>query len=322
MAPPDPARAVVVRAATGSGGHTWVGSPSAIRVGNEIVIAYRLRDPERRGYAVEVARSADGVHFRTLVSISKEQMDCESLERPALIRTSAGSWRLYLSCATAGSKHWRVELIEAAAPEEFDPAHSRVVLPGDSTLAVKDPVIVERDGLWHLWASVHPLDDPEQTDRMATDYASSADGLAWTWHGMALQPRPGEWDARGARVTAVRFNGDSVMAFYDGRASAAQNCEERTGIAAGAGPGALAALGTSWVGKSADPGYGLRYMTIVDLGDGCERLYYELTNARGSHDLVTELRAAGLPEANGSELARPPVARLPLTGGPGADQAA
>jgi hypothetical protein len=292
MAPPDPARAVVVRPAAGSGGQTWVGSPSAIRAGEEIVIAYRLRDPERRGYAVEVARSADGVHFDTLVSIGKEEMGCESLERPALIRTPAGIWRLYLSCATAGTKHWRVELIEAAAPDDFDPVGSRVVLSGDAALAVKDPVIVDHGGLWHLWASVHPLDDPEQTDRMATDYATSADGLAWTWHGTALKPRPGEWDGRGARVTAVRFNGEGIMAFYDGRASAAQNCEERTGVAAGTGPEALTALGYSCVAESSDPGYGLRYVTVVDLGDGNERLYYELTNARGSHDLVTELRPA------------------------------
>src|SRR5262249_21048896 len=322
LAPPDPASAVVVRAAAGSGGQSWVGSPSALRDGNDIIIAYRLRDPGRRGYAIEVARSADGVHFDKIVSIAKEQMNCESLERPALIRTHAGSWRLYLSCATLGTKHWRIELIEAAAPDEFDPSRGRVVLPGDSALAVKDPVIVEHGGLWHLWASVHPLDDPEQTDRMATDYATSADGVAWTWHGTALAPRTGEWDARGVRVTAVRFTGDGVMAFYDGRASAAQNCEERTGIAAGPGPGALSALGTSWVAESSDPGYGLRYMTVVNLADGRERLYYDPTNPRGPHDLVTELRAAAMPEPDGSDLARPPIASLPLTARPAADQAA
>ena len=292
MAPPDPASAIIVKAAAGSGGQSWVGSPSAVRIGDEIVIAYRLRDPGRRGYAVEVARSADGVHFQTLVSISKEQMDCESLERPALVLTDEGTWRLYLSCATTGTKHWRIELIEALAPAGFDPARRRVVLPGDGSRAVKDPVIVARDGLWHLWASVHPLDDPDQTDRMATEYATSTDGLNWSWHGTALTPRPGEWDARGVRVSAVRFTPYGVAAFYDGRATAEQNCEERTGIAEGAGPGSLTAIGTSWVAEADSPGYGLRYVTIVDLGDGRERLYYEMTNARGSHDLVTELRLA------------------------------
>jgi hypothetical protein len=292
MTAPDPATAVVVKSAAGAGGQTWVGSPSAVRVRDDIVIAYRLRDPSRRGHAVEVAKSPDGVHFQTLVSISKEQMDCESLERPALVRTEDGTWRLYLSCATIGTRHWRIELIEAPAPEDFDPALRRVVLPGDDSRAVKDPVIVTRGGLWHLWASVHPLADPDQTDRMVTEYATSPDGLTWTWHGTALTPRPGEWDARGVRVTAVRFRPDGVAAFYDGRATAEQNCEERTGIAEGTDPGALTAIGTSWVAEAGTPGYGLRYLAIVDLGDGRERLYYELTNARGSHDLVTELRLA------------------------------
>jgi hypothetical protein len=292
LAPPEAASAVIVRSAPGSGGQCWVGSPSAVRVGDEVVMAYRLRDADRRGYAVEVARSADGVHFEPLISISKEQMDCESLERPALILTSDGTWRLYLSCATQGTRHWRVELLEAATPAAFDPAGRRVLLPGDSRLAVKDPVIVEHKRRWHLWASVHPLDDPDHTDRMRTDYATSEDGLTWTWEGTALAPRPGEWDARGARITAVRFHEKGVLAFYDGRETAEQNCEERTGLAAGAEPGALLAVGTGWAAESVYPGYGLRYLTVVDMGDGSERLYYELTNHRGSHDLVTELRPA------------------------------
>ncbi len=232
------------------------------------------------------------MHFETLMSITKEQMGCESLERPALIRTQDGTWRLYLSCATPETKHWRVELIEAAGPADFDHAASRIILPGDGTMAVKDPVIVQQAGRWHLWASVHPLDDPQQADRMVTDYATSPDGLAWTWHGTALGPRPGEWDARGVRVAAVRMSGDGITAYYDGRATAAQNCEERTGIAAGAEPGTLTALGMSPVAESEHPGYGLRYLTIVDLGAGRERLYYELTNSSGSHDLVTEVRGA------------------------------
>jgi len=90
----------------------------------------------------------------------------------------------------------------------------------------------------------------------------------------------------------VRFTDDGVIAFYDGRATAEQNCEERTGLAAGAEPGAFAAIGTGCVAAADHAGYGLRCLTIVDPGDGRERLYYELTNAGGSHDLVTELRSA------------------------------
>jgi hypothetical protein len=291
-ATPDPASAVVVAKAPGIGGEAWAGSPSAIVADGEIYVAYRLRAPERRGFAVEVARSADGVNFQTLVTISKEQMDSESLERPSLAVTQDGTWRLYLSCATHGTKHWRVELIEAASPGAFDPATRRVVLPGDSDNGVKDPVIVWHDGRWHLWASVHPLGEPDHTDRMTTEYATSPDGLTWTWHGTALAPRPGEWDARGVRVAAVWFTDEGVTAYYDGRATAEQNCEELTGVAAGPEPGSLQAVGTAPIARSPYPAYGLRYLAVVGLGDGTERIYYELTNAAGSHDLVTELRPA------------------------------
>jgi hypothetical protein len=290
--PPQPGQSVVAIEPPGSGPGNWVGAPSAIRHGDEIFLTYRLRRPvgQGRGYAVEVARSRDGEHFEVLQAITKEQMDAESLERPVLVDLPDGRWRLYLSCATHGTKHWRVEVLEADDPGSFDPATRRVVLPGDELTAVKDPVIVRRDGLWHLWASIHPLDDPDQTDRMVTEYATSHDGLDWTWHGVALGVRPGEWDSRGVRVAAVRFTADGVVAFYDGRASAAENYEERTGLAMGAGPAALAAIGVEPAAQSAEGAHGLRYVSIVDLGDGHERLYYELTRENGAHDLCTELR--------------------------------
>ena len=147
-------------------------------------------------------------------------MDAESLERPALVRLPDGRWRLYLSCATTGTKHWRVEAADAAHPAEFDVRRREVVLPGDvMKRAVKDPVIKHRAGQWRMWATIHPLADPLETDQMTTEYATSADGLDWTWHGTALAGRPGQWDSRGTRVSAVRFSDLSVTAYYDGRAS-------------------------------------------------------------------------------------------------------
>jgi hypothetical protein len=291
-ATPDPGNAIVVIPAPGTGSGAWTGSPSAVCVDGEIFLAYRMRTAHQRGYAVEVAKSTDGVDFRPIVTIRKEQVGAESLERPALAVAPDGTWRLYLSCATPGTKHWRVELVEAVAPDAFDPVASQVLLPGDSAHAVKDPVILRHSGGWHLWASVHPLNDSEHTDRMTTEYASSGDGLDWTWHGTALAPRPGEWDARGVRVAWVRAGACGFTAYYDGRATAEQNCEERTGVAVGSTPGTLVAVGQVPVAQSSRAGGGLRYMTVVELGDGRERIYYELTNADGSHDLVTELRLA------------------------------
>jgi hypothetical protein len=289
---PQPGRSALAVSAPGQGPGTWVGAPSAACGEDGIYLAYRLRRPEGRGrgYAVAVARSADGVHFETLLAIGREQLVAESLERPALVVTPDGTWRLYLSCATPGTKHWRVEMLEAGHPAAFDPRRSRVVLPGDAVTAVKDPVIVHDGGKWHLWASVHPLADPDETDQMATDYACSADGLDWTWQGTALSPRPGEWDSRGVRVTAVRLKPDAVVAYYDGRASAAENFEERTGIAAGTDPGALTACGP--VAQSPHASWGLRYLCILALPDSRERYYYEMTRPDGAHELRTELRAA------------------------------
>jgi hypothetical protein len=289
---PRPDRSVVAVQPPGDGEGYWAGAPSAVESDGLVYLAYRLRRPlgQGRGYAVAVARSADGERFETLLVIDKREMDTESLERPALVRTPEGTWRLYLSCATPGTKHWRVEVIEADDPAGFDARKSRVVLPGDDKTGVKDPVILHHDGQWHLWASCHPLADADEADQMVTEYATSADGLEWAWHGTALERRAGEWDSRGVRVTAVSFTPDGIVAAYDGRASAAENYEERTGIATGLDPTELTAVGSApWV-ESPYRGRGLRYVEVLDTADGGRRLYYEMTRADGAHELRTERR--------------------------------
>src|SRR3954447_183433 len=268
----------------------WSGAPSALYHDGFFYLAYRLRRPvgRGRGYANVLAPSSDRETFETLSVIERDAFGAESLERPALAVTDDGRWRLYVSCAVPESPGWWVDLLEADDPRSFDSGRRRTVLPGDVRTAVKDPVLLHVDGTWHLWASCHPLDVPTATDRMTTCYATSTDGVDWTWCGTALDVRPGFWDSRGVRISSVLPHGGGYVAYYDGRASAAQNWEEVTGLAVGT-LDSFTAAGDEPAATSPHPPGGLRYVSAVPLSDGSVRLYYEGTRADGSHELRTEL---------------------------------
>jgi hypothetical protein len=284
---------VVVEPPSGEPG-AWSGAPSAVAADGFVYLAYRLRLPigEGRGISNVVARSADGLNFTPVAEVTKDRFGAESLERPAIVRTPAGKWRLYVSAATPGTKHWRVDLLEADTPEGLAGAEPRTVLAGDEAAGVKDPVLHHDAYGWHLWASVHPLERWADADRMTTEYATSPDGVHWTWRGTALSPRPGTWDARGARVSSVQVDGDEITVAYDGRATAGENWEERTGVARGrrrsdGSFGPLTAEEREPLGSPHAPN-GLRYLSVVTMPDGSGRIYYEATRQDGAHDLRSE----------------------------------
>jgi hypothetical protein len=281
----DPAATTVVPA-PGVGEGFWAGGPSAIAVDGDIWLAYRLRRPvdQGRGYANVVARSSDGVTFETVATVTSAQFDCASLERPALVRTVSGGWRLYVSCSTFGSKHWWVEAIEADSPSLLPDGARTVVLDGGPEEAWKDVVVKSTPTGWQMWACRHPLDGgDDQADRMTTWYATSPDGLDWTMRGEALGPVADSWDARGTRIADVGQINGRWWALYDGRRSAEENWRERSGLAVGDGPAAF----TSIEGPVPhEVGRATRYASVVPDPYGW-RLYFEAAAADGSHDLRT-----------------------------------
>ncbi|HET7466865.1 MAG TPA: hypothetical protein VFL29_09365 [Candidatus Dormibacteraeota bacterium] len=272
-----PGRVAVAVAAPGAGPGFWAGASSAaFAPDGELVIAYRLRTPDQRGAGIVIARSDDGERLTTIATLDKESFGAESLERPALVHTGGG-WRLYISCATPGTKHWRIDVLESRDPEGLAAAASRTVFPGSHTVGVKDPVVRRVDGRWRAWICCHPLDVHGEEDRMTTALATSDDGLDWTWRGVVLAGRPGTWDARGARVTAVLSDG---TAYYDGRATKEENFSERTGLALPAGD-ALSA-------HDDEPVAAVRYIDIVASPSGERLAYYERPRQDGSHELCVE----------------------------------
>jgi hypothetical protein len=266
--------------APGAGPHQWAGAPSAaLDVDGSVVLAYRVRGGGDRNV---IARSPDGEHFTTVAEFPAQRFGADMVERPALVRTADGRWRMYVCYSVPSLSRWWIGVLEAADLDGLASAALVPVFMGDERTTVKDPV-VQRDGdRWRAWICCHPLDDPDAQDRMSTAYATSADGLSWNWQGSALSGRPGEWDARGARLTCVLPDG---RACYDGRATAGENWFERTGVAAlvdGAAAGTLAAVPGSAV-------VDVRYLEVLPLPDGGTRIYYEARLPDESHELRTEL---------------------------------
>jgi hypothetical protein len=262
-------------------GH-WAGSPSAAQDDDgTFAVAYRTRGgtaPEDPAATV-IARSQDGGRLETVATLEKSRFGAMSMERPALVRADGGRWWLFVCCATPGSKHWWIDLLEAEEPEGFADVDTRTVFPGDEVTAVKDPIVQRVEGGWQAWICCHPLDEPDQEDRMWSAHATSADGIEWKWHGNVLMPRPGKWDARGARLTAVL---PDRRAAYDGRATKEENWFERTGLARGTRDCGFEQLGDEPVSDA-------RYLDVLPLRGGGYRIYYEWPLPDGSHELRTEL---------------------------------
>jgi len=286
---PDPKATRVVAPAPGAGPGNWSGAASAVLVGDVLWLTWRVRRPlsDGRGVTVVVARSEDGETFEQVAEVHREAFGAESFERPALVPLPGGGWRLYLSCATPGSKHWWVDSLTAATVEGLPAGDRQVVIPGDDTVGVKDPVVIHDRGGWRMWLCCHPLTEPGHEDRMVTRHLTSDDGLAWIDHGEVLAGRPGHWDARGARVTTV-LAVDPLAVLYDGRPDAASNWYETTGLARWDG---TRLVPDDAVGPIASPsGDGaFRYASAVPLPDGRTRYYVEQARPDGAHDLVTVL---------------------------------
>ena len=214
----DPETAHVVLEPLEAGNGHWVGAPCVLYLPDEeaFYLYYRRRRPRGggsdRGFACSIARSGDGKHFADVWSAPKHAFgNSPSVEKSSLVRDTDGRFLLFVSFVDSADNRWRIDMLEADNPADFDPASRRPVLTAADIHAegVKDPYVINVGGLWHMIASYAPsptlADDSARkamhatADVYNTGIAKSSTGLAVSGDGTQLgvagrhfrAPRPG-----------------------------------------------------------------------------------------------------------------------------------
>jgi hypothetical protein len=129
-------------------------------VDGSFVVAYRVRNGHDGIDQTVIARSVDGVTLTPVATLDQSRFGAQWMERPAVVRTDRGRWRLYVCCGSPETKHWWIDVLEADDPAGLQMAEARPAFPGDDRTAVKDPLVRLVDGRWHGWICCHPLDVP------------------------------------------------------------------------------------------------------------------------------------------------------------------
>src|SRR5215211_3050607 len=125
---PGSAASVVAVPAPGQEPGYWAGASSAaLDEDGTFVIGYRVRKGHDGNDVTVIARSEDGERFNTVATLDESEFGAKGMERPSLVRTETGLWRLYVCCADPGSPHWWIDTLEADEPEGFAANNARTV---------------------------------------------------------------------------------------------------------------------------------------------------------------------------------------------------
>src|ERR1700722_20183640 len=155
----DPAKGTAVRTPLQPGAGWWAGAPGANfdPASNTFYLVYRQRQPRELGRGVEcrIAASDNGVVLTDIWALPKTSFDALSLERCSLVRGFDGMWRLYISFVSPQDNRWRIAMMEAAEPDQFDATEMKVILTAESTgtEGVKDPNVFAIGPMFYMLVS-------------------------------------------------------------------------------------------------------------------------------------------------------------------------
>jgi hypothetical protein len=256
--------------------------------------------PPDRGGEARIARSTDLEQWQDVWAVTKDKFASASVERCALRKGPDGAWRYFVSYVDPADGRWCVSTLKAGRPEDLDPAKATALFKAAplGLEGVKDPWIVEHQGVLHMFLSVavptprtsaqsHATLDIFNTGECtsATALATSADLDTWGWQGVVFAPAPAGWDRYCRRLNSVLFLDGRFLGFYDGSAGHEQNYEEKTGLASSHDLRHWQCLTPDAARLTSPHASGsLRYVDAQAHGrEAC--LFYEFARPDGSHDL-------------------------------------
>lgn len=313
----EPSSGMLVRAPLGEGIGWWAGAPAATfdPITNAFYLVYRLRQPRDLGRGVEcrIAYSDNGIAFTDIWALPKATLGALSLERASLMRGLDGRWRLYIGYVNPEDRRWRISLLEADEPDQFDISTLTPLLTAETVggEGVKDPNVFLIGRMVYMlasYATAEPETSPENQvqkhasgdiystglTRSRTGAAVSGDGKRFQWLGDVSPvaqfagggPEDTFWDSYCQRIGALTpLRDGGYMALYDGGASVAENYEERTGLAFTADLRTYYSLSPDAPALASPYSSGsLRYVDVLPVGHELF-YYYEMARPDGAHDL-------------------------------------
>ncbi len=302
----DPVKGVTVVKPPAETSGYWAGAPSAIydEGTSRFYLYYRIREPRpTRGGECCIAESVNGVDFIPIWQAKKEELASSSMEKASLIKTPEGKYRLYISYVDASDSRWRIDMMEASHPANFDIKNRRETLTASSAKceAVKDPCVVVVGRMYYMLVvyavaleslssdlkdKMHNTADAISTGfvKCGTGLALSRDGINFEWRGPVLLPGEG-WDAYAAGISTVLYKTPVFTVFYNGSSAVSENYEEKTGLATSPDLISYDRLTQKKpILTSPHASRSLRYVEGVIVGNEVY-YYYEYARMDGSHEL-------------------------------------
>jgi len=274
----NPEKGITIRTPPAMGPGSWAGAATIFydEELNKFYLFYRLRKPGVRGYETRIAESSDGINFKDVWSIKKKELNAESIEKSAIIKTVDGRYRLYISYEKSTDKRWHIDMLEATDPYSFSSKELIEILDPNKLNVdyVKDPIVIIVGHQYYMFY------DSMRRAMLAT----SNDGINFRIVGEVLAPGI-YWDSYHVRIVDILYIPPIFYAFYDGKSKPEENYEEKTGLAMSFDLMKFERITVKeplmtspYASKS------VRYITVT-LVDNRLYFYYEFTTQDGSHEL-------------------------------------